>query len=72
MREIAPRGSCGFKGVLCSGVSMVSFEMKGNGFRGFRGVQWVKGNDWIVGLEESYSFVTFGPGRDERRLLRLV
>ena len=39
VRKIAPRGSCGFKGVLCSGVSMVSFGMKGSGFRGFRGVQ---------------------------------
>ena len=40
VRKIAPKGSCGFKGVLCSGVSMVSFGMKGSGFRGFRGVQW--------------------------------
>ena len=33
--KIAPRGSCGFKGFLCSGVSMVSFRMKGRGFSGF-------------------------------------
>ena len=45
VRKIAPGSFCGFKGVLCSGVSMVSFRMKGSGFRGFRGVQWVKGND---------------------------
>ena len=45
VRKIALKGSCGFKGVLCSGVSMVSFEMKGSGFCGFRGVQWVRGND---------------------------
>ena len=38
MREIALGGvSYGFKGVLCSGVSVVSFGMKGGGFRGFRG-----------------------------------
>ena len=36
VRKIAPEGSCGFKGILCSRVSMVSFEMKGSGFRGFR------------------------------------
>ena len=35
--KIAPKGSCGFRGVLCSGVSMVSFGMKGSEFRGFRG-----------------------------------
>ena len=37
VRKITPGGSCGFKGVLCSGVSMVSFGMKGGGFCGFRG-----------------------------------
>ena len=40
VRKIAPRGSCEFKGVLCSGVSMVSSGMEGSGFSGFRGVQW--------------------------------
>ena len=45
VREIAPGVSCEFKGVLCSGVSMVSFGMKGSGFRGYRGVQWVRGNN---------------------------
>ena len=34
VRKIAPGGSCGFKGVLCSGVSMVSSGMEGSGFRG--------------------------------------
>ena len=47
---------------------MVSFRAKGSGFRGFSGGSMGKGNDWIVGLEASYSFVTFGPGGDERRL----
>ena len=37
VRKIAPGGFCGFKGVLCSGVSMVSFREKGGGFRGFSG-----------------------------------
>ena len=37
VRKIAPGSFCGFKGVLCSGVSMVSFRMKGSGFRGFSG-----------------------------------
>ena len=37
VRKIAPGGFCGFKGVLCSGVSMVSFREKGKGFRGFSG-----------------------------------
>ena len=37
VRKIAPGSFYGFKGVLCSGVSMVSFRMKGNGFRGFSG-----------------------------------
>ena len=37
VHKIVPGGSCGFKGVLCSGVSMVSSGMEGSGFRGFRG-----------------------------------
>ena len=34
--KIASGGSCRFKGVQCSGVSMVSSEVEGSGFRGFR------------------------------------
>ena len=46
VRKIVPGVSVGFKGgVLCSGVLMISSGMEGNGFRGFRGVQWVRGND---------------------------
>ena len=37
VRKIAPGSFCGFKGVLCSGVSMVSSEVEGNGFSGFSG-----------------------------------
>ena len=29
VRKITPRGSCGFKGILCLGVLMVSFGKKG-------------------------------------------
>ena len=37
VRKIAPGVSCGFKGVLCSGVLMVSSGMEGRGFSGFSG-----------------------------------
>ena len=35
VHKITPGGFCGFKGVLCSGVSMVSSGMEG------KGVPWV-------------------------------
>ena len=37
VRKIAPGVFCGFKGVLCSGVSMVSSGMEGRGFNGSEG-----------------------------------